>query len=589
MGCSSQKAADIEEGKKDEGKLESMELGNKNEDEVNLENQEKENKNEEELKIENNELENPNEEQLEVVELERPNYASGPNEDEKEPKEAETKNQIVYGGEQEEEIPEDINIEEDEIKELNQNNNLSTSLKKSNLKSSGLTKSKQSLTDIKNTNPQTEGSLEKTKNTKKNMAKGNKNGKNTKNVKKKPFIISEIQKLENESHDSKEDINLYKVKLIINACSFSDEYMMPIWCHKGIYLKFRVEGKWRIDKLYDYTDSKGIPSNHSAGFNYGALVGRIGLEKEKDFEKEKDLKNGKDPKKGKDLNKGTGLINDKEFVVVDEGTIFVKEEGPLFLRQNLPKKLKIEPEGKLDVTIYDGEYMKIDIINQKIGWFENGPIDNNKDKAKSENNNNSSQKIDKNSNNSNQKSEKSSNIKKNVEIEEINLEKDLRTHFSNLRMNPSMYYEKYISINVSLIKTKEYLGKVKKEINPLLVNEDDPCYNFIGEYFKLPNQKQLQNNLNKNKVILNLIKFDEDLSFFLNDQINKTVIVKCILTQKDNPVDVIMQYLLDKKFRKYIFNEHSKTLIIKVLKNYYNNSSLVIVAISIERDDSKEP
>ena len=569
MGCSSQKAVDIEEGKKkeEEEKKESMELNNKNE--VNLENQELEKKNEDEVNLEINELENPNEGDLEVVELEKPNYEAAPKEDEEEPKEAETKNQIGYGVEQEEEeIPEDINIDEEDIQELNQKNN---SLKKSSKNTKSFEKG----------NPQTEGSPNKIKNGQK-MAKGNKNGKNAKNVKKKPFIISEIQKLENDSQDSKEGKNLYKVKIIINACSFNDDYMMPIWCHKGIYLKFRVEGKWRIDKLYDYTDSKGIPSNHSSGFNYGALIGRIGLEKESEKENEKDLKKGKDQKKGKDLKKGTNLINDKEFVVVDEGAILVKEDGPLFLRQNLPKKLKIEPEGKLIVTVYDGEYMKIDEINQKIGWFENGPIDT-KDKA----NNNSNQKSDKNSNNSNQKSEKSSNIKQNMEIEK-DFEKNLRTHFNNLRMNPTMYYEKYISINASLIKTKEYLGKIKKEINPLIVDENDPSYNFIGEYFKLPNQKQLQNNLNKNKVILNLAKFDEDLSFFLCDQNNKTVKVKCLLTQKDNPVDIIIQYLLDKKFRKYIFGENSQNLIIKVLKNYYNNSSLIIVAISIEQEDSNE-
>jgi hypothetical protein len=450
-----------------------------------------------------------------------------------------------------------------------------------NQKNNSLKKSSKNSKSFEKGNPQTEGSPDKIKNGQK-MAKGNKNGKNAKNVKKKPFIISEIQKLENDSQDSKEGKNLYKVKIIINACSFSDDYMMPIWCHKGIYLKFRVEGKWRIDKLYDYTDSKGIPSNHSSGFNYGALIGRIGLEKESEKESEKDLKKGKDQKKRKDLKKGTNLINDKEFVVVDEGAILVKEDGPLFLRQNLPKKLKIEPEGKLIVTVYDGEYMKIDEINQKIGWFENGPIDN-KDKASK----NSNQKSDKNSNNSNQKSEKNSNNKQNMEIEK-DFEKNLRTHFNNLRMNPTMYYEKYISINSSLIKTKEYLGKIKKEINPLIVDENDPSYNFIGEYFKLPNQKQLQNNLNKNKVILNLAKFDEDLSFFLCDQNNKTVKVKCLLTQKDNPVDIIIQYLLDKKFRKYIFGENSQNLIIKVLKNYYNNSSLIIVAISIEQEDSNE-
>ena len=87
--------------------------------------------------------------------------------------------------------------------------------------------------------------------------------------KKKPFILSETQ------------TDPYKkIKIIINASSFLDEYMMPIWCPKNVYIKFRVEGKWRIDKQYDYTDSKGLKSNHSKNFNYGALIVRIGKKKQ---------------------------------------------------------------------------------------------------------------------------------------------------------------------------------------------------------------------------------------------------------------------------------------------------------------------
>ena len=48
------------------------------------------------------------------------------------------------------------------------------------------------------------------------------------------------------------------MKILVNACSFTEEYMMPIWCPKDVYIKFRVEGKWRIDKQYDYTDSKDL-------------------------------------------------------------------------------------------------------------------------------------------------------------------------------------------------------------------------------------------------------------------------------------------------------------------------------------------
>ena len=45
-------------------------------------------------------------------------------------------------------------------------------------------------------------------------------------------------------------------------------------------------------------------------------------------------------------------------------------------------------------------------------------------------------------------------------------------------MNPSMFYEKYINCNTSLIWTKKFLDKLPKEgKNPLAVNED--CYDFF--------------------------------------------------------------------------------------------------------------
>ena len=72
---------------------------------------------------------------------------------------------------------------------------------------------------------------------------------------------------------------------------------MPIWCPKNVYIKFKVEGKWRIDKNYEYTDSKGLKAYSSKGYNYGALIGRIGKksdddldEPEKEKEKEKQKK-----------------------------------------------------------------------------------------------------------------------------------------------------------------------------------------------------------------------------------------------------------------------------------------------------------
>ena len=472
---------------------------------------------------ENKELICPKEEELEVVELEKNNCDRAPENVQEEPKEEENKNEIAVEEEEkpeEEEIPEDINIEEDEIKEI-QNNN-----------SNSLLKSEQDL----------KGNSRKLKSSKK--------GKNKKNINNnKPFIITEIQ-----SSPYK------KIKVVINACAFYDEYMLPIWCPKDVYIKFRVEGKWRIDKLYDYTDSKGIPSNHSAGFNYGALIGRIGL--------------------------------GKKFVVVDEGTILAVKEGPLFLRQNLPKKMKVEPEGKLEVSIYDGIYMSINEINNRIGWIENGTVDNNNDNINNNKNNESNENneimSEKNINNNcnisqSLKSLNSNSTKKNMDFDEKELEKKLRAQFNNLRMNPYMFYEKFVTFNTNLMLTKQYLEKLKKEqVNSLHENEN--CYTFLEDYFKLPNQIRLKKNINKNNLSINLRKLDEDIGYFLLDKIGNSVISKCKMTQKDNAIEIVVQYLLDKKFRKYIFSEHSQYLIIKIFKNYFNNSSLVVVAIGLDNN-----
>mgnify|MGYP002625305096 CR=1 FL=1 len=352
--------------------------------------------------------------------------------------------------------------------------------------------------------------------------------------KKRPFIISEF-----ESSPYK------KVKILINACSFCEEYMMPIWCPKDVYIKFRVKGKWRIDKNYEFTDSKGFPSNSGLGFNYGAMVGRIGL-------------------------------GDK-FLVEDEAAILVKKEGPLFMRQNLPKRIRLEPEGQLEITVYDGEYMKIEEINERIGWKESGVFNNDKESSKNNENSSDINVAESNGSIKIKKNNKNNSIK---DVQE--LEKKMRIYLNNLRLNPSLFYEKYINFNQSLIWTKKYLDKIKaNEITAL--EENETCYNYLTEYFELPSQKKF---LYKNNLSEYLSKVDEDVGFFLCEQVSKVVKVKSKITQKDNPYEIIVQFLLDKKYRSYIFDENSLFLTIKFFKNFFNNSSLVIMAIGIDRDFS---
>ena len=489
MGCSSQKAVEIEEVKKDEIKLENEEA-----------------------------FLDKKEEGLEDVVLEKPNEDLAQKEEEEEPKqqtiqpeiaveEKEPQEKEVEEEKKSEEIPEDINIDEEDIEYKSLNNN-SNSLQKKSYELENLNnnlKSKKNINSNKNRN------------------------KNKKNInKKKPFSI-----LENQLEPYQ------KVKIGINACSFVDEYMMPIWCPENVYIKFRVEGKWRIDKIYEYTDSKGIPSNHSSGFNYGALIGRIGL--------------------------------GKKFVVVNESCLLVKEEGPLFLKQNLPKNLKIEPEGKLEINIYDADFMEIKDINEKIGWKETGTIDHSNENANTKNND------DKKLINSN-------NIKNvKLEMEEKELEKNLRKQLNNLRMNPTMFYEKYI--DKKLVETKEFLIKNEK-VQRIPLNEEKEYNDLLEKYLNSPMQIQFKQKLNKNNVNENLSKLNENIEFYLFDTIGKTIKSRITITQKDNHNEIILHYLLDKKFRTYIFSSHSQFLAVKFLKNYYTQSTLVILAIVLDKDYS---
>ena len=363
--------------------------------------------------------------------------------------------------------------------------------------------------------------------------------------KKKPFIISETQ------------TDPYKkVKITINASSFLDEYMMPIWCPKNVYIKFRVEGKWRIDKQYDYTDSKGLKSNHSKNFNYGALIGRIGKKNNDELsEKEKEKK-----------TRANSLYNQDNFLVANEAAFFVKEEGPLFLRPNLPKNMKIKPEGKLEVFVYDGDYMSIPDINEKIGWLENATIVGEKSersKTKSPNKN-------------------KANI---IELNEKEIENALIKNINNLRMNPSMYYEKYISFNTNYLWTKEYLYNIK--IPPKMpLKEDEEIYNFLTNYAKsfIPEYIKKINKINLKEY---LTKMNESLSNYIADNVplSNIVRVKCKLTQKENPIDIIVQYLLDKQYRKNIFTQYSKRITVKITKNFFNDFSLVIMTIILDRDN----
>lgn len=463
----------------------------------------KDDKNDEEVLLEKKQ------ENLEEFEIVKQNEDNSGKEEKEIKEQLDNNEKDVEEEEKSEEIPDNMNVNEEQDLE----NHMLSSINNSNSMEQKSNELKRSSNNIKSKD------IKKTKK-KKNINK------------KKPFIITEIS-----------TNPFQKVKIVINACSFCDEYMMPIWCNRDAYIKFKVEGKWRIDKNYDYTDSKGLPSNNSSGFNYGALIGRIG--------------------------------RGAKFVVSNENTILVKKGGPLFLRQNLPKKMKIEPDGKLIISVYDGEYKKISEINKLIGWKENGAIE--------ETNNNKNN--DKSS--SDVKSNKSYTSCKREEMLEKEIEKNLIKHLNNLRMNPTLFYEKYINFNTKLIKTKYYLDKIEKK-EKIALEENNICYEYLGNFFSLPYQIQFKKNVNKNNLSSNLLQLEEDISYFLYDHIGRTVKSKSKITQKENPIEIILQFLLDKQFRVYIFNAHSQSLTIKLIKNFFGKSTLVVMAIVLDRDYFQE-
>ena len=163
------------------------------------------------------------------------------------------------------------------------------------------------------------------------------------NKKPKPYIISSIKSETNE---------IYILR--VNASNFLEEYLIPIWFDKNIYIKFITKANWRIDRKYNYTNSNGMPSSHILGFNYGAAVARIGS--------------------------GPNFL-----LVPNELTYFNKFEGPLYLRMNLPKNIEICPEGSMEVKIFDGTLMSIEEINSKIGWKEKSMSYSNKFSSEFEN------------------------------------------------------------------------------------------------------------------------------------------------------------------------------------------------------------
>ena len=317
-----------------------------------------------------------------------------------------------------------------------------------------------------------------------------------------------------------DSINISTLK--INAAYFLREYLIPIWFEKDMFVKFATTGKWRIDKTCGFTDTKGMPTPNTLDFNYGACLARIG--------------------------------SSEPFVILPNNfTYITKNAGPLYIKMNLPRKLKVHPEGQIEMNIFDGKVLPIEEIYKRIGWKENN--------MKYEN-------------------DKGSEI-----------ENGLMTAINNLRMNPVLFYEKYFREihNIlwieKFLQEKEYKTKNSDYRKPFIANNN--CYKVLDKYVNVTYVNKT--NINRQKVSLYLDEMKQNLELYLNNNFKYKNFANCKFTQKYKVNDICLLFLLDKKFRNVIFSTDYNYITVKVVENYINESNLIIICLSkIEENNEKE-
>ena len=310
--------------------------------------------------------------------------------------------------------------------------------------------------------------------------------------------------------------------LTINASCFLREYLIPIWFKKNDFIKFETTGRWRIDKNYDFTNTKGMPTPKTLDFNYGACIARIG--------------------------------SGEPFVILPQNfTYTTKHEGPLYLKMNLPRRLEMRPEGIIEMYIYDGEVLPIEEIYKRIGWIENNMKYGNNKGTEMENN--------------------------------------LMTSLNNLRMNPVLFYEKYFREVKNILWIEKYLEEKEAQKNkyyrkPFQVKEN--YYDLINKYVN--NNYVNKKNVNKQKVSLNLNNMKENLQLLVKNELKCKNLIDCKLVQKYKINDICLLYLLDKKLRNHIFSNEYNCITIKIIENYLDESSLLILCFAKinEKSDNTE-
>ena len=72
----------------------------------------------------------------------------------------------------------------------------------------------------------------------------------------------------------------------------------------------------------------------------------------------------------------------------------------------------------------------------------------------------------------------------------------------------------------------------------------------------------------------------ENVELFVNNELKCRNLVNCKLTQKYKINDICLQYLLDKKFRNYIFSNEFNYITVKIIEKYIDESSLILICLS---------
>ena len=329
--------------------------------------------------------------------------------------------------------------------------------------------------------------------------------------KKEPYTISTLES------------DLFNIIIIkLNACSFLTEYLIPIWFNGNTYIKFVTKGKWRIDKKYEFTDSAGKPSSNTLKFNYGALIGRIGS-------------------------------GDAFLIAPNEFTYFNEKEGPLYLKMNLPKNINVNPEGAIEIKVFDGNLMDVGEIYERIGW-------------------------------------KSKDMKYDNDIS-TEIENELTNDFNNLRMNPILFLDKIIKTGgYNKIWTEQFLKQMKNnndnnDILPFSINNN--LYIYLHNYVGL-NYEYIKKNITNRDVNKFLRSLEEKININIKDEFCCNNATNCRISKKNSSLDVCMQYLFDIKFRKKIFNKEYNSIAIKVIEELLEDSFLIILVIMKEENNDNE-